>query len=89
MHIMSSLAVAATCWILMAIASAAGETIEEFRTPFLAGKLTWQQVLDRARREGKVTFSILGRQRCVERLDGQQPRPGHGSTRYKVWSPTD
>ena len=48
------------CWTLAAIGTAASETAEEFRTAYLAGKLTWQDVLDRARKEGSVRFFYWG-----------------------------
>ena len=46
--------------MLAAMGPARADTPEEFRRSFLDGKLTWQQVLDQARKEGKVTFFYWG-----------------------------
>ncbi len=42
------------------VSPAADEPAERFRQDFLAGKLTWQDVLERARDEGRVTFLYWG-----------------------------
>ena len=59
MHRLFRLAVAALC-LTFATVGATAKTAEAFRTSFLAGKKSWQQVLDRARQEGKVTFFYWG-----------------------------
>jgi putative spermidine/putrescine transport system substrate-binding protein len=40
--------------------SAADQEAAQFQTDFLSGKLTWQNVLDRAKEEGKVSFFYWG-----------------------------
>lgn len=41
-------------------ANAADGTAAEFRTDFLAGNLTWEQILEQARREGRVNLFLWG-----------------------------
>ena len=54
---------ATACGIALAVctpALAAERTAAQFRDAFLAGELQWQDVLDRAKREGEVSFFYWG-----------------------------